>query len=106
MLRRKRQGNQFKASQSKVNKTLSQKQNSKPKRDGDIAQVVEHWPNKCNALGSIPSTVFKKKKEKKEERKFDYESYGPEAWAYMESLRKHKRAAFCVWPQPASSQAA
>jgi hypothetical protein len=34
----------------------------KCKRAGGMSQVVEHLPSKCKALGSIPTTIIKKKK--------------------------------------------
>jgi hypothetical protein len=40
-------------------------------RAGEVSQVVEHLPSKCEALSSNPSTA-KKKKKKKEKRKKSY----------------------------------
>jgi hypothetical protein len=53
----------------KVNKTLPQKQN-KNQMNGGVGHVVEGFPSKCKALGSIPSTEKgeKRKRERKEKR--------------------------------------
>jgi hypothetical protein len=37
-------------------------------RAGEVSQVVEHLPSKCEALSSNPSTAKKKKKKKKKEK--------------------------------------
>jgi hypothetical protein len=48
---------------SKKYKTLSEKGlKQKKKKARGVAQVVEHFPNKCKALSSNPSIVKKKKK--------------------------------------------
>jgi hypothetical protein len=48
----------FEASLGKVRKTLPQKQTKKGnKRSGDMAQMVQHLPSRCKALGLIPRTA-------------------------------------------------
>jgi hypothetical protein len=49
-------GSQSEAAQAKAHKTLSEKQ-TKSKRSGGMAQVVECLPSKNKALSFIPNTT-------------------------------------------------
>jgi hypothetical protein len=52
--------------------TLSEKQ-TKSKGSRGMAQVVESLPNKCEALGSVPST---EKKKKSQGFSFSFKTFG------------------------------
>jgi hypothetical protein len=54
----------FKASQGKVSKTLSQKQNTSH-RAGSMAQVIKHLFSMCEAMDSIPWYCRNKTKQNK-----------------------------------------
>jgi hypothetical protein len=66
LLRRWKQRIEFKASSSKVSKTLSQNKKHIKKRAGGMGQMVEYFHSIHEALGSMPS----RRRERERERDF------------------------------------